>query len=836
MKIRRLFITVAFALALFESNGLQAQVSPLTLHVATAGTLSTLIDSTQKNLITDLTLTGNLNGTDILYIREMAGRDLYENRTSGILSVLDLSGANIVTGGSAYYRRQDLVSFYTVANTISLYMFKECQNLTFVKLPNSVTSIGYEAFFDCTGLTSISIPNSVTSILDGAFYHCSGLTSITIPNKITSICEETFERCTGLTSITIPKSVTTIHAIAFIGCTGLTSIIIPNGVTSIGTSAFYYCKGLTSVIIGKSIASLFFDAFESCDGLTEIHCKMTTPPKISGKAIVGVDKTICKLYVPVGCSALYKAAGWGDFMNIIEEAPPQWNGTVWSPTTPTSVDDVTINDNYYGAGFSCNNLTINAGKQVSVTSGTLTVDGHLKLMSDASGTATFIDKDGTLNVADTTSVEQYVTGAGGASPSGCGWYFSSPLSATSSDLITGSSLVGQLWSHRESEGTDINSGWTTITSSANLKPMEGYLARMGESGVVTFTGGSLNTGTITKSGLTRTAVSGDRRGFNLVGNPYPSFLDWNQVTKSKVRSTIWLPTRQRDGKTIMYDTFDGITGTENGINGAVTPFIPPMQAFWILVDEDNATDGSITFTNDMRTHSSGDLSHDTTLSKRQLLRLQVSNGLFHDDAIVFFDPNASDDFDSYDSPKLSNDVDSVPEIYTLAGDEQIVINGLYEADLNKTFALGFKTGKSGTFTIKATEISNLNGVSIQLNDQLLNSVTDLTSGEAYTFSSDSTNTIDRFSVTTVKIVTGLNMNETPSVSVVSNTAGQIAITLNKSSDNEGKVSVYDLLGQKMLDASIARETTVLNKNLKTGIYLVAVQVKGKRIIKKVLVR
>jgi len=542
-------------------------------------------------------------------------------------------------------------------------------------------------------------------------------------------------------------------------------------------------------------------------------------------------KTACKLYVPAGCSALYKVAGWGDFMTIMEETPPQWNGTAWSSSTPTSVDDATINGPYNGAGFSCNNLKINAGKQVTITSGALTVDGNLTLMSDTTGTATFVENGGTLNVADTTRVEQYVTG--GASPI---WYFSSPLSAAYSDVITESSLVGQLWSHSESEGTDQSTRWTSVPSATKLNPMQGYLARMGGSGVVTFTGGSLNTGTITLSGLTRTVTSGDQRGFNLVGNPYPSYLDWNQATKSKVRSTIWLPTCQSDGKTIIYDTFDGITGTGNGVNGVVTKYIPPMQAFWVQVDEDNTTDGSITFTNAMRSHQNVDLSPDTLATQRQLLRLQVSNGMFHDEAIVFFDPNASDDFDPYDSPKLSNDVDSVPEIYTLAGDEQMVINGLNNADMNKDFALGFKTGKSGTFTLKATEISKLKGVNILLMDNQLNTVTDLTSGNTYTFKSDSTNTTDRFSVSTAKIVTGLNFHETPSVSVYSSAAGQIAITIHGKADEDCKVSVYSILGQRLLDNSITGERTVLNKNFTTGVYLVSVNIGGEKVNKKVSVK
>ena len=198
-----------------------------------------------------------------------------------------------------------------------------------ITIPNSVTSIGYEAFYGCTGLTSITIPDSVTSIGSWAFYDCRGLTSVTIPDSVTSIGKYAFQGCklqdiyitdiaawcnisglnylmgydsrnkklyinnelatsiilpdsvtsigdgafsgcTGLTSIVIPDSVTSIGSSAFAGCTGLASVTIPDSVTSIGNYAFYGCSGLTSVTIGKGVTSIGSEAFYGCRRLTSI--------------------------------------------------------------------------------------------------------------------------------------------------------------------------------------------------------------------------------------------------------------------------------------------------------------------------------------------------------------------------------------------------------------------------------------------------------------------------------------------------------------------------------------------------------------------------------------
>lgn len=101
--------------------------------------------------------------------------------------------------------------------------FTACTELTGIKIPNSVTSIGAYSFYDCTSLTSINIPNSVTNIGEGAFSNC-GLTSIEIPDSITKIEDKVFESCSELQSVVFPLSVKQIGAYAFRSCNKLTSI------------------------------------------------------------------------------------------------------------------------------------------------------------------------------------------------------------------------------------------------------------------------------------------------------------------------------------------------------------------------------------------------------------------------------------------------------------------------------------------------------------------------------------------------------------------------------------------------------------------------------------
>jgi len=103
-----------------------------------------------------------------------------------------------------------------------------------------------------TEITDLVIPYGVTKI-DSRFNNCNGLTSVTIPNSVTSIGNSAFSGCSGLTSITIPNSVMSIGDYAFSGCTGLTSVTIGNGVTEIGWDTFNGCSSLTSVTIGNGV-------------------------------------------------------------------------------------------------------------------------------------------------------------------------------------------------------------------------------------------------------------------------------------------------------------------------------------------------------------------------------------------------------------------------------------------------------------------------------------------------------------------------------------------------------------------------------------------------------
>ena len=189
------------------------------------GTLPQKISASDKYLITNLKVKGDINGTDLGFLREMAGQSINgEDETDGKLSTLDLSDAKIVGGGEPYFNYRDYETYFTEYNKIGKYAFCSCNSLKRLTLPKDITSIEQSAFFGCSGLTSITIPSSVTAIGKWSFYDCSSLTSIELPNSTTTIDEAAFQNCTSLASVTLTSNLTSIESHAFIGCSQLKDV------------------------------------------------------------------------------------------------------------------------------------------------------------------------------------------------------------------------------------------------------------------------------------------------------------------------------------------------------------------------------------------------------------------------------------------------------------------------------------------------------------------------------------------------------------------------------------------------------------------------------------
>ena len=144
------------------------------------------------------------------------------------------------------------------------YAFKNCKNLETAVLPDKLTELKKGVFYGCQALKSIEFPETLTAIGDQAFRACVNIDRIEIPGSVKSIGELAFDSCQKLSSIILNEGLQEIGAYAFMNCYELSGIAIPDSVTVIGKSAFISCRALANVTIGKGLSELESDAFRWC--------------------------------------------------------------------------------------------------------------------------------------------------------------------------------------------------------------------------------------------------------------------------------------------------------------------------------------------------------------------------------------------------------------------------------------------------------------------------------------------------------------------------------------------------------------------------------------------
>ena len=460
--------------------------------------------------------------------------------------------------------------------------------------------------------------------------------------------------------------------------------------------------------------------------------------------------------------------------------------------------------------------SVAAGKQLTVT-GTATNNGTIKLLSsEADGTATLVG-----DVTGTAEVHQSVT-------TGRYWYVASPVSSATSTIL------GESVYYYDAAASPSLYKTTTET----LSPGVGYA--VSPSGTNFAFSGALNNGaqnaTIAYNGNTADAF----RGYNLIGNPYPSALNWNNVwantaNQAAVGSTIWFNSNEAT-----FPTYNG-SGTV-GVPSDVKGYIPPMQGFWVLASEaansTSLTNKTLSFDNTMRSHGPATGSNplrapQSAASENQLIRLQATNGTTTDETVLYFNSQAADTYDNYDSRKMMSS--NAAQIYTLLDGMPIVINGMNTIPYNAEIPVAFKTVTAGEHTIKATEFSNFtSGESLLLTDKTLNRVTDLSSSD-YIFTSSVGTDVNRFALTIQRVSTSVAGNNTQNSLQVVQSAGRIQILLP--SFEPGAVAyVFNNIGQITAKSSITGTVTTMSQNLPAGVYIVKVMTGTDELTEKIIVK
>ena len=496
------------------------------------------------------------------------------------------------------------------------------------------------------------------------------------------------------------------------------------------------------------------------------------------------------------------------------------NASNWVGGIPTSSTEITISDGdtviVNTTGAECAKLTINSGGTMLIEPdqditihGTFVNNGQITIQSNASGTGSLIDN--IYTGSGNATVERYLATASR-------YYYVAPSVNNQTALMFGNTveLSGTGTDDRKLyHYDDIAAAWTRIQNqSTELEAFKGYAFKTpATSGTTWDFNGFLNS--------TEQIIELPNNNYSLIGNPYPSAVDWGNSSSTGWSTTglstsIWYRiggAGTSSGGGGSFATYNRTGGT--GQNGGQR-YIPSMQSFWVKT---TSTDVSITVNNDARTHSTQDL-----YKKREtnIFRLTVNNNGYIDEAVIGFYPNANNSFDDYDSEKMFTSSENYPQIYSQVDDYQLSIAGYSELIENLSVLLGFRTQLSGTFTFAAYNIKEFDdNIDVYIEDIIENKIINLRENPEYEFASDPVNITDRFI---------LYFYFSPDLAADENLKDQLLIysfedrIIVKSNplDTESPVlKVYDLLGRNVFSRELENKSIhAIRPDVSSGFYIV----------------
>ena len=400
-----------------------------------------------------------------------------------------------------------------------------------------------------------------------------------------------------------------------------------------------------------------------------------------------------------------------------------WDSGSWSLSTPTTNYNAIINDTYNGSGFTCSNLTVNAGKKASLSSG-LVVNDTLTLISNDGGTAQLLN-NGTVTNNGVIRIRKTFK------PS-YGWvFFSAPYDVPAANVKIAGTNTQATWGDITDTGVDFYvqeydgalrdaTGKAAVSNGLNWKNVspktfvkgKGYIIAVASDKTLDFISATGENSAFTSTGeipvakyTTNATVT--HNSWNLIGQPFLSSFDLANATQDQA------PFYYYDGTT--YQT------VMSGDSYTVSPF----GAFFL---QDHAATDVVDYAAAGKT-----LKKVAAESTFEEIPLTVSNDTYTDKTRVRLQAGSTSDYElGKDAVKMMSLNSAVPQIYTVTGGNDYSVNSL--PSTTSTVNLVVTTGAAGTYTVSLPNIASAsNYESILLVDG--NNQTNLLEGN-YTFTTN----------------------------------------------------------------------------------------------------
>ncbi|MCD4795334.1 MAG: T9SS type A sorting domain-containing protein [Bacteroidales bacterium] len=581
--------------------------------------------------------------------------------------------------------------------------------------------------------------------------------------------------------------------------------------------------------------------------------------------------------------------------NKNEKATITWTGntdTYWDKTTnwstntlPLSTDNVIIPTTPTGGNFPlrtgvaeavCNNLTIEAGAELTIrtTDGGMHIYGNLLIETpnNAGSAGSLIEYDN-LRVDGTVTYKRYYN------VNGKWQYICSPLNNSTGDLFTRNTQSGNFnpnfLRYNESYNCNPDPGGTYPEWSSTDLVYAWENHHNGESGAAenlaigigyaTYNEGDI---TVEFSGNTHSVInnedinipvtlnvndgnSGYYDGWNLVGNPYTSAINWDRgsaASKGDIQNTAYF----WDSDTENYKYINGRdeTGNHNEVsyvvNGAVNDkYIPAGQGFFVKA----TADGNYTLSRSARGHYINDLwknknsekNKKTNISNEkpiQFIKLRIEDAAYSDETVIKFKEDATYGFDDdYDAYKLASSNENIPLIYSGSDDGNTImsINSLPfpENDIYQ-IPLSLKTKEAKQYTIKLKE-SEYSDLDIFLKDNYENTLTDLKKQDQYSFYYEGGQDNNRFAIYYNAKSTDIDQDFTNDILIYPNPSKGIFFI--ETPEQANSIIAKDITGKEIyiLKTSVRKIKLDLSEYAK-GIYFITINYKSKLVTKKIIIQ
>ena len=214
-------------------------------------------------------VSGDLDGTDLLLLRDMVGREMHGGETAGRWRHLDLSEARLRRGGAV-----------------------ACGNVLLRQERDD--KLGDYAFYGCGALETLCLPDTCVEVGESACCSCRVLSVLELGRKTGRVGDDAFGGCALLSSVELPASLVSLGNYAFARCASLSAVSVPGRVDEIGFGAF-------------------------CNVPADVRVEAECPPRLwRSDGELGAFDGVRSIRVPAGCVGRYlEAEGWKDYAGLI---------------------------------------------------------------------------------------------------------------------------------------------------------------------------------------------------------------------------------------------------------------------------------------------------------------------------------------------------------------------------------------------------------------------------------------------------------------------------------------------------------------------------------------